>query len=87
MITVAADFLRIHPQPLGLNMIRRSLPIITMVVAATLTPQLARAQGGFRVPDADTMLPEVTVLDDQGQPFATKTLREHYSVLVFGCLT
>jgi cytochrome oxidase Cu insertion factor (SCO1/SenC/PrrC family) len=33
------------------------------------------------------MLPEVEAFDDQGSPFSTKTLRGHYSVFVFGCLT
>ena len=59
------------------------------LVLALLTfglPQLAFSQG-FRVPRAGTSLPEISVFDDQGQPFSTKTLREHYTVLVFGCLT
>jgi cytochrome oxidase Cu insertion factor (SCO1/SenC/PrrC family) len=31
--------------------------------------------------------PEVTLYDEHGEEFSTTGLREHYSVLVFGCLT
>ena len=62
---------------------------IVSLIAAFLTGAAgdAWAQGGFRVPDAGTQLPEVTALDAQGKPFSTKSLRDHYTVLVFGCLT
>lgn len=34
-----------------------------------------------------TMLPAVTVFDEQGKPFSTARLRGSYTVVVFGCLT
>jgi cytochrome oxidase Cu insertion factor (SCO1/SenC/PrrC family) len=34
-----------------------------------------------------SLLPEVTLYDEHGEEFSTTSLREHYSVLVFGCLT
>ena len=37
--------------------------------------------------DVGTRLPEVSIFDEEGRPFETKTLRGKYSVLVFGCLT
>ncbi len=39
------------------------------------------------LPAVGTMLPDVTVFDDQGKKFSTAQLRGHHSVLVFGCLT
>ena len=47
----------------------------------------AQSRGGFQVPAAGEMLPEVKLLDDQGREFSTSVLKEHYTVLVFGCLT
>jgi cytochrome oxidase Cu insertion factor (SCO1/SenC/PrrC family) len=38
-------------------------------------------------PRVGELLPEVSVWDGDGKPFSTRTLRGHYSVLVFGCLT
>ena len=32
-------------------------------------------------------MPEVTVVDEQGAPFHTASLKGKYSVVVFGCLT
>lgn len=40
-----------------------------------------------RLPGVGTQIPELTVYDQAGNEFSTKVLREHYSVLVFGCLT
>ena len=42
---------------------------------------------GFGLPEVGSMLPDVSVFDDDGNAFSTKSLRGHYSVLVFGCLT
>ena len=46
-----------------------------------------RNRASFQVPKVGGALPEVSLWDQQGQPFSTKTLKEHYTVLVFGCLT
>lgn len=44
-------------------------------------------RGGGRLPAAGTRLPELTIFDDTGNEFSTKVLREHHTVIVFGCLT
>ena len=50
-----------------------------------------RARGGFRgdgqIPSVGSMLPSLKVVDEQGTSFSTDTLRDSYTVLVFGCLT
>lgn len=46
-----------------------------------------QGRSGFRVPEVGTLLPGITVFDAQGNEFSTDSLRKHYSVLVFGCLT
>jgi hypothetical protein len=56
------------------------------IVAVAQTAQRGRP-GGSRLPAVGSTLPDVTVFDSEGHEFSTKTLREHYSVLVFGCLT
>lgn len=38
-------------------------------------------------PALGTILPDVTVYDPTGKEFKTSSLRGHYSVLTFGCLT
>lgn len=45
-----------------------------------------RGPGGS-LPEVGSMLPEVKLYDEHGKEFSTASLREHYSVLVFGCLT
>lgn len=51
----------------------------------------AQAQRGHRLARAGlgigTPLPDVTVYDASGNPFNLSRMKEHYSVLVFGCLT
>ena len=44
-------------------------------------------RSGFGVPAVGTMVPEVSLFDENGQPFSTDQLRGKYTVLVFGCLT
>jgi len=39
------------------------------------------------MPKVGSILPEITLYDDRGKEFSTKSLRGQYSVLVFGCLT
>ena len=43
--------------------------------------------GQSRLPEVGSMLPDVTVNDEDGKEFSTESLKGHYSVLVFGCLT
>ncbi len=33
------------------------------------------------------MLPDITVFDSEGKELPLRSLKEHYTVLVFGCLT
>jgi cytochrome oxidase Cu insertion factor (SCO1/SenC/PrrC family) len=40
-----------------------------------------------QAPAVGDPLPEVTVYDSQGNEFTTSSLRGHYTVLTFGCLT
>ena len=38
-------------------------------------------------PGIGQTLPDITLYDEQGRPFAVRDLKGHYSVIVFGCLT
>lgn len=40
-----------------------------------------------QAPAVGDPLPEVTVYDSQGNEITTSSLRGHYTVLTFGCLT
>ena len=57
------------------------------LISSAAAQPAQRERGGFGIPSVGTMLPDVAVFDDQGREFSTKVLREHHSVLVFGCLT
>jgi cytochrome oxidase Cu insertion factor (SCO1/SenC/PrrC family) len=43
--------------------------------------------GGGALPQVGTTLPTITLYDENGQEFSTDSLRGHYTVIVFGCLT
>ncbi len=49
--------------------------------------QAMQAAFARQAPAVGEKLPEVTILDAEGQPFALSSLKGHYSVLTFGCLT
>ena len=38
-------------------------------------------------PDIGQALPDVMLYDADGKPFPLRRLKDHYTVLVFGCLT
>ena len=59
--------------------------LLTLCSSALAQPPSSR--GSFAIPERGTKLPTVDVFDEQGKPFSTAQLREHYTVLVFGCLT
>lgn len=61
--------------------------VCTLCTSITLAQPSNRGRSSSRLPAVGTVLPDVTVFDAEGNEFSTKTLREHYSVLVFGCLT
>ncbi|MCA9177281.1 MAG: hypothetical protein KDB14_22485 [Planctomycetales bacterium] len=64
----------------------RSTLIVALLLGAAM-PARGQVRGGFRVPQAGNKLPDVKLLDEQGRDFSTSTLKDHYTVLVFGCLT
>ncbi|MCA9059339.1 MAG: hypothetical protein KDA85_12605 [Planctomycetaceae bacterium] len=39
------------------------------------------------LPAPGSLIPDVSIFDEQGQSFSTSQLRGEYSVVVFGCLT
>jgi len=45
------------------------------------------AEFNRRAPQVGERLPAIGLLDSSGNKFGLETLRGHYSVLVFGCLT
>ena len=49
----------------------------------------ARLQQRFDAtsPDIGKPLPDLTIYDADGKPFPLRKLKDHYTVLVFGCLT
>ena len=65
--------------PLGL------LAVFASTVLAQRGPGFGPGRSNF--PEVGSLLPDVPIYDDQGDRFSTKSLRGHYSVLVFGCLT
>ena len=52
------------------------------------SPQRA-LEGTFSrtAPEPGDPLPDITLLDAEGRPFHLRSLKENYTVLVFGCLT
>jgi cytochrome oxidase Cu insertion factor (SCO1/SenC/PrrC family) len=40
-----------------------------------------------QAPAVGERLPEVTIVDAEGQPFELASLKGHFTVLTFGCLT
>jgi len=61
----------------------------TMAQPPAAESMRARLQQRFdsTSPDVGEPLPDVTVFDADGKPFALRRLKDHYTVLVFGCLT
>ncbi len=59
--------------------------VFFQAILIVVSSDLAVAQ--FDLPRVGSLLPEVSAFDEQGNEFSTGTLRGHYSVLVFGCLT
>ncbi len=66
-----------------------SLPMVFLmsIPGNTMAQPGSWGTGRSNMPAVGSMLPHVTVYDDQGNEFSTKSLRGHYSVLVTGCLT
>ena len=58
-----------------------------LLTTSVLAQPADRNRVSFQIPKVGGALPEVSLWDQQGRPFSTKTLKEHYTVLVFGCLT
>jgi hypothetical protein len=75
-----------------------ALSLLWALLVIDSTPLLAQPDGrtGGRTGGAqfsqvtrllNTALPTVNVFDAQGKPLSTASLRDCYTVLVFGCLT
>ncbi len=77
-----------------LGFLVRSVLVVALVLQASgAWAQRSRPMGNrqrgpqFRLPQPGSRLPDLTVYDQQGKPFALKNLRGSWTVLVFGCLT
>ncbi len=78
-------------------MVRIAIVTVNLLLLSTFSPVFAQrggpsrgdnpGRGGGQVPAVGTMLPDVAVIDEQGEKFSTSSLRGSYTVLVFGCLT
>ena len=79
---------------------RLSILLVLALVAGYLTataqsqPRSRRSRGGGlngrfaeRSPDIGKTLPDVSAFDADGNPLSLRSLKEHYTVLVLGCLT
>ena len=40
-----------------------------------------------RLPKVGTVIPDLEIYDEAGKPFSTGQFKDHYTVLIFGCLT
>ncbi len=71
--------------------IRKRLAFFMAALGAVGMISGTQAQRGDRLARAGlevgTPLPDITVYDASGSPFNLSRMKEHYSVLVFGCLT
>lgn len=70
---------------------RATRALLVALTAATLTPLCLAQRPGSGRADLDERvgqpLPDVTVYDAQGEPFALSSLRGSHGVIIFGCLT
>jgi cytochrome oxidase Cu insertion factor (SCO1/SenC/PrrC family) len=68
-----------------------AIALVVLVTSSQLSVAQERqrdeAQFVKERPAVGETVPDVTVYDIQGQPLKTSSLRGHYSVLTFGCLT
>jgi cytochrome oxidase Cu insertion factor (SCO1/SenC/PrrC family) len=66
-----------------------TLTIVALAAPAPLYAQKQRTEEDFvkERPRVGDVLPDLTVYDPEGKPVKTSTLRGHYTVLTFGCLT
>ena len=72
-----------------------SAVLATLLCASTGVGQGPESQGRKRVqqrferegPQPGDLVPDLTAYDENGSEFRLRELREHYTVLVFGCLT
>ncbi len=62
---------------------------VVVLPAMTWSQEPKRSEAEFVAdhPTVGDSLPDVTVYDPQGQEVKTSSLRGHYTVLTFGCLT
>lgn len=61
----------------------------TVLVFASFAHAQARNLGAFdeKAPKVGELAPDITVYDADGKEFRLRSIKGHYTVLVFGCLT
>ena len=79
-------------------MLFRSVSVVTLL-ALSLSAVSAQETGADnprnrlkrsferKAPKVGSRVPDVTLFDSKGKPVPLRSLKEHYTVLVFGCLT
>jgi hypothetical protein len=72
--------------------IRRHIHSLCLIsaMAVLTTTAMCQPRGGPReeaLPDVGEQLPDITILDADGNDFHLRSLNNNYTVLVFGCLT
>lgn len=66
------------------------LPSQAMALQSQEAPQQPEKQESTmtdRLPKIGSPVPEMQIYDADGKPFETGQFKDHYTVLVFGCLT
>jgi hypothetical protein len=63
------------------------LGLLALPAMAPAQPRRSEAEFVRDKPAIGDLLPALTVYDAQGKELKTSSLRGHYSVLTFGCLT
>jgi cytochrome oxidase Cu insertion factor (SCO1/SenC/PrrC family) len=70
-----------------------SASIFTLVVGLSVAwaqdkkPAARESTMTDRLPKVGTAVPDLEIFDETGMPFSTGQFKDHYTVLVFGCLT
>ena len=74
----------------------RATASLLLILAITCTAAAQRPRGGRggmaarfeqNSPKIGAQLPDISAYDENGKKLKLRSLRGHYSVLVFGCLT
>ncbi|MCH2212218.1 MAG: peroxiredoxin family protein [Fuerstiella sp.] len=63
------------------------VPVALFVLSSTALCQTGGARFDRKIPKVGEPLPNITILDADGNDFYLRGLKDNYTVLVFGCLT